>query len=174
MEVIHRYKVTEDTVTIYDEDGKTVLGTVRRDGFEVVSGEDKLSCQFPSQMASQIDILQLLNDVFAAKIFMALHLFDVERSEFQQIIDIEELLDSEIYKDHGYITRNTNACTRTVFFFHKDNPKVIFCLYNDIGEYHLHALKDGTLYKVEDRKDAEYFGNRHLHDIAEKLLREDW
>lgn len=174
MEVIHQYKVAEDSVTIYDEDGKTVLGIVRRDGFEVVSKGDKLSCQFKPQMASQVDIFRLLNAVFAAKIFIALHLFDIQESEFQQIIDIEELMNNELYRVHGYITRHTDACPDTAFFFHKDNPKTIFCLYNAIGDYHLHALKDGVLYKVEDRQDAEFFGNRHLHDIAEKILREEW
>lgn len=174
MEVIHQYKVTEDSVTIYDEDGKTVLSTVRRDGFEVETDEDRLSCQFSPKMASQINILLLLEEAFAIKIFLALHLFDVEKSEFQQIIDIEELLDSELYRTHGYITRGSNACPNTVFFFHKDNPKTIFYLYNEIGEYHLRALKDGVLYSVNDRQDAERFGNRHLHDIAEKMLRVDW
>lgn len=172
MEVIHQYKVTEDSVTIYDEDGGVELVTVRQDGFELHADDEGLSCRFVPSMASQVSILRLFDEAFAAKVFIALHLFDIRKPEFQQIVDIEELLDSEVYKEYGYITRGSNACLNSVFFFHKDDPKTIFYLQNDIGEYHLCALKDGKLYKVEDRQDAEYFGNRHLHDIAERMLKE--
>ena len=172
MEVIHQYKVTEDSVTIYDETGNTKLAVVRHDGFEIVSDKDKLSCQFKPQMATQVGVLRLLNEAFAIKVFLALHLLDVEKPEFQQIIDIEGLLDNEVWRTHGYITRGALACPNTVFFFHKDNPKTIFYLYSDVGEYHLRVLKDNVLYTVETKHDAEYFGNRHFHDIAERLLEE--